>query len=103
MLDRRAGRECRLSRAIARDTVNPARSEARSDMGAPSMSWVFHRSRWGQGFATEAATAALGWAWEYTPIEWDTTGVAVGVDAAILYMFVAPVSSHCGQPVCRWP
>jgi RimJ/RimL family protein N-acetyltransferase len=33
------------------------------------LGWVLHRSRWGHGFATEAATAALGWVWEYTPID----------------------------------
>lgn len=30
---------------------------------------VFHRSRWGHGFATEAATAALEWVWEHTQID----------------------------------
>ena len=33
------------------------------------LGWVIHRSRWGRGFATEAATAALGWIWENTPID----------------------------------
>jgi RimJ/RimL family protein N-acetyltransferase len=33
------------------------------------LGWVFHRSRWGLGFATEAATAALGWAWASTQID----------------------------------
>jgi RimJ/RimL family protein N-acetyltransferase len=33
------------------------------------LGWVIHRSRWGHGFATEAATAALGWVWEYTQID----------------------------------
>ena len=33
------------------------------------LGWVLHRSRWGHGFATEAATAALGWVWEYTQID----------------------------------
>jgi RimJ/RimL family protein N-acetyltransferase len=33
------------------------------------LGWIIHRSRWGHGFATEAATAALGWIWEYTPID----------------------------------
>jgi RimJ/RimL family protein N-acetyltransferase len=33
------------------------------------LGWIIHRSRWGHGFATEAATAALGWIWDYTPID----------------------------------
>jgi RimJ/RimL family protein N-acetyltransferase len=33
------------------------------------LGWVLHRSRWGHGFATEAATAALGWIWRCSPID----------------------------------
>lgn len=33
------------------------------------LGWAIHRGRWGQGFATEAATAALDWAWRATPIQ----------------------------------
>lgn len=33
------------------------------------LGWAIHRSRWGNGFATEAASAALGWAWEHTQID----------------------------------
>jgi RimJ/RimL family protein N-acetyltransferase len=33
------------------------------------LGWVFHRSRWGHGFATEAATAAVEWAWAHTQID----------------------------------
>jgi RimJ/RimL family protein N-acetyltransferase len=33
------------------------------------LGWVFHRSRWGHGFATEAAAAAVQWAWEHTQID----------------------------------
>jgi len=33
------------------------------------LGWVIHRSRRGHGLATEAATAALGWVWEYTQID----------------------------------
>ena len=33
------------------------------------LGWVIHRSRWGYGFATEAATAARGWVWKQTQID----------------------------------
>ena len=33
------------------------------------LGWAIHRSRRGHGFATEAATAALAWAWQYTTID----------------------------------
>ena len=33
------------------------------------LGWVIHRSRWGHGLGTEAATAALGWIWECTQVE----------------------------------
>ena len=33
------------------------------------LGWVLHRSRWGHGLATEAATAALGWVWDRTAID----------------------------------
>jgi RimJ/RimL family protein N-acetyltransferase len=33
------------------------------------LGWVLHRSKWGQGFATEAARAALEWAWAHTQID----------------------------------
>ena len=33
------------------------------------LGWAVHRSRWGHGFATEATTATLGWAWQHTPID----------------------------------
>lgn len=33
------------------------------------LGWVIHRSRWGRGFATEAATAALEWVWAHTQID----------------------------------
>jgi len=33
------------------------------------LGWVLHRSRWGHGFATEAATAALEWVWAHTQID----------------------------------
>jgi RimJ/RimL family protein N-acetyltransferase len=33
------------------------------------LGWVLHRSRWGHGFATEAAGAALGWIWEHTQVD----------------------------------
>jgi RimJ/RimL family protein N-acetyltransferase len=33
------------------------------------LGWVLHRTRWGQGFATEASAAALAWLWEHTGID----------------------------------
>jgi RimJ/RimL family protein N-acetyltransferase len=33
------------------------------------LAWAIHRTRWGQGFATEAALASLGWAWASTGID----------------------------------
>jgi RimJ/RimL family protein N-acetyltransferase len=33
------------------------------------LGWAIHRARWGHGFATEAAAAALAWAWAHTPID----------------------------------
>jgi RimJ/RimL family protein N-acetyltransferase len=33
------------------------------------LGWVLHRSRWGRGCATEAATAALEWLWASTGID----------------------------------
>jgi RimJ/RimL family protein N-acetyltransferase len=33
------------------------------------LGWIFHRSRWGNGFATEACRAALEWAWKTDSID----------------------------------
>jgi RimJ/RimL family protein N-acetyltransferase len=33
------------------------------------LAWVLHRSRWGQGLASEAACAALAWAWANTTLD----------------------------------
>jgi RimJ/RimL family protein N-acetyltransferase len=33
------------------------------------LGWAVHRSRWGRGYATEAATVALGWVWRSTQID----------------------------------
>ena len=33
------------------------------------LGWVLHRSRWGLGFATEAASAALEWIWKNTEVD----------------------------------
>ena len=36
---------------------------------AVELAWVIHRSRWGQGFATEAAVATLEWGWAHTDLD----------------------------------
>jgi RimJ/RimL family protein N-acetyltransferase len=33
------------------------------------LGWILHRSRWGHGLATEAATAALEWLWQNTEVD----------------------------------
>jgi RimJ/RimL family protein N-acetyltransferase len=33
------------------------------------LGWALHRSRWGHGLATEAASAALEWIWQHTEID----------------------------------
>jgi RimJ/RimL family protein N-acetyltransferase len=33
------------------------------------LGWIIRHSRWGNGFATEAAQASLDWAWRYLPID----------------------------------
>jgi len=39
------------------------------DWPGVELAWVIHRSRWGQGFATEAARAALDWTWANTAVD----------------------------------
>jgi RimJ/RimL family protein N-acetyltransferase len=39
------------------------------DWPGVDLGWLIHRSRWGSGFATEAAIAALDWIWKYTEID----------------------------------
>jgi RimJ/RimL family protein N-acetyltransferase len=36
---------------------------------AVELAWVIHRSRWNRGYATEAARAALDWAWRQTQVD----------------------------------
>jgi RimJ/RimL family protein N-acetyltransferase len=33
------------------------------------LGWVIHREHWGRGFATEAALAALAWAWTHVDVD----------------------------------
>ena len=42
------------------------------------LGWAIHRSRWGHGFATEAATAALRWIWERTRVDRVVSLIAPG-------------------------
>jgi RimJ/RimL family protein N-acetyltransferase len=42
---------------------HPPKDGAEVDLG-----WIVHRSRWNQGFATEAAAAALAWIWTHTAV-----------------------------------
>lgn len=42
------------------------------------LGWLIHRSQWGHGFASEAATAALEWVWEYTNIDRIVSLIAPG-------------------------
>lgn len=42
------------------------------------LGWAVERSRWGRGFATEAATVALGWLWQSTPIDRVVSLIAPG-------------------------
>jgi len=39
------------------------------DWPGVDLGWVLHRSRWGHGLATEAAAAALRWAWAQTQVD----------------------------------
>lgn len=39
------------------------------DWPGVELAWVIHRSRWGHGLATEAAAAALEWAWANTEVD----------------------------------
>jgi RimJ/RimL family protein N-acetyltransferase len=42
------------------------------------LGWAVERSRWGRGFATEAATVALGWVWQSTQIDRVVSLIAPG-------------------------
>jgi len=42
------------------------------------LGWLLHRSRWGSGLATEAAAAALHWAWQHTSIDHVISLIAPG-------------------------
>lgn len=39
------------------------------DWPGVDLGWLIHRSRWGHGFATEAAIGALSWIWANTTID----------------------------------
>lgn len=63
------GQWCLVEKATARvigcvGVYHPERPWPGIDLG-----WAIQRSRWGQGFATEAATAVLAWIWKSTEID----------------------------------
>jgi RimJ/RimL family protein N-acetyltransferase len=41
----------------------------RDEQSEVELGWIIRRSHWGNGFATEAAHAALDWAWQTTSID----------------------------------
>jgi len=74
------GQWCVIEKATGRvigcvGFYHPQRQWPGVDLG-----WVIHRSRWGHGFATEAARAALDWAWEHTKIDHVISLIAPGDD-----------------------
>ncbi len=40
------------------------------DNAEVELGWIVRRSRWGNGFATEAARAAIGWAWRTDTLDY---------------------------------
>lgn len=63
------GQWCVVEKATARvigcvGFYHPQRPWPGVDLG-----WAIQRSRWGQGFATEAAAAALDWIWKHSPVD----------------------------------
>jgi RimJ/RimL family protein N-acetyltransferase len=56
------------------------------------LGWLLHRSRWGLGFATEAASAALAWAWERTTI--DRIVSLIGPDDARSIRVATKIGEH---------
>lgn len=63
------GQWCVVEKATARvigcvGFYHPQRPWPGVDLG-----WAIQRSRWGQGYATEAAAAALDWIWTHTAID----------------------------------
>jgi RimJ/RimL family protein N-acetyltransferase len=47
------------------------------------LGWAVERSRWGRGFATEAATVALGWVWQSTQVDRVVSLIAPGDQRSI--------------------
>jgi RimJ/RimL family protein N-acetyltransferase len=63
------GQWCVVEKATARvigcvGFYHPKRKWPGVDLG-----WALQRSRWGHGFATEAASSALTWVWQHTKID----------------------------------
>ncbi len=43
--------------------------QAPNDWPGIDLGWLIHRSRWGNGFATEASRAAIAWSWRTGKID----------------------------------
>lgn len=56
------------------------------------LGWIIRRSRWGNGFATEAAAAAIDWAWSIDSI--DHIMSLIGADNAASIRVATKIGEH---------